>query len=148
MPEFTFGIPDFAARPVSRRVRILFKQAIIADTHDAKLLTQRGTQPQMFVPLAHVQAGLLMPGSKGTEATPRGPLTYYSIFLNGASAENAAWAYETPEGDMTVLSGHIAFDPAVVQIEVAEDASASRELSREDTSSTTTGMAASEAAPD
>lgn len=43
----------------------------------------------------------------------KGEASYYSVSVEGTSAENVAWQYKTPSSDAANIKDHVAFYPAV-----------------------------------
>jgi uncharacterized protein (DUF427 family) len=116
MQQFTFGIPKIGVRPVSRRVRIAFNGVVLADSSEALLLEKKGHKPELYVPKGHVMEGALVPAEGPDEARD-----FYDLEAQGKIAPRAAWSLKTPADETAELEGHVAFDPAQVEITVDEE---------------------------
>lgn len=53
-------------------------------------------------------------GTDHTTACPwKGRASYYSVTVDGETADNAAWTYESPKEAAAEIEGHVAFYPVV-----------------------------------
>jgi uncharacterized protein (DUF427 family) len=97
-----------------RRVRVRFASATIADTLRALTLKEKGYQPVQYVPRADVKMSALTASSHRTHCPYKGDASYFTVTVNGRSAENAAWSYEAPFPAMRAIKNHLAFYPSRV----------------------------------
>jgi uncharacterized protein (DUF427 family) len=91
-----------------RRVRALFADQIVLDSHHAKLLHESNLLPQLYVPRADVNEELLEPTSHRTHCPFKGDAEYYSVRAGDRVAENAVWSYPAPTDDASWLAGYLA----------------------------------------
>ncbi|HJS30267.1 MAG TPA: DUF427 domain-containing protein [Anaerolineales bacterium] len=94
--------------PTLRWVRVIFGGQTIADSRNALLLRQYGPGrlPTYFIPQADVQMKLLAPG---TRQDLNGFLRFWNVQAGGRAAENGAWGYEDPAGELAELRDHLSF---------------------------------------
>ena len=102
-------------KPAGRRVRILFKGRVIADSASASRLIEIGRDfydPVLYVPQQDVQADLSAVEGKSTHCPLKGDASYLSL-----DGEEVAWTYDRPLESSAMLKGLVAFyaDKVVVE---------------------------------
>ena len=102
----------------SRRVRVTLDGATIAESARVKLLFETGLAPRVYVPRADVVAGLLSPAEKRTTCPYKGEATYWNV----GDVADGAWSYEFPLPESLGIRGHLSFDGAGIEVELAEPA--------------------------
>ena len=99
--------------PETRRVRVTFAGAVIADSSASVRCEETGHGPVHYVPEKDVRLDLLRPTGHKTYCPFKGDCSYWTITVAGAGAdkqsENAVWAYRAPYDEATGLAGHYAF---------------------------------------
>jgi uncharacterized protein (DUF427 family) len=95
-------------RPAGVRVRILAQGELIADTRDAFLLEETGYRPVYYVPRKDVRMERLARSRHRTHCPFKGEASYFSL---AGGAENAAWSYEDPYDEVSVIKDLLAFYP-------------------------------------
>jgi uncharacterized protein (DUF427 family) len=103
--------------PTSRAVRVTLDGETIAESTNAKLLFETGIAPRVYVPREDVSAELTE-SSKRTTCPYKGEATYWNV----GGAPDAAWSYETPLRESEDVAGHLSFDGAGVEVELAAPA--------------------------
>jgi uncharacterized protein (DUF427 family) len=103
--------------PVGRRVQISFGDRVIVDTEAALELRESSYPPVLYVPLADVDADVLVPSSHETYCPYKGDASYYSLRDGDREATDAVWAYVTPYDAVSPIAGHVAFYRQHVTIE-------------------------------
>ncbi len=78
------------------RVRAVIAGHTVLDTVRAKLLYETAIPPRLYAPLEDFDAALLSRTDHSTHCPFKGDASYWSLGVNGASRENAVWAYEAP----------------------------------------------------
>ena len=113
--------PGFAAHPdyridlvpETRRVRVEFAGATIADSTRAIRLEEEGHQPVHYIPEGDVRLDLLQPTAHHTRCPYKGECSYWTIEVPQAGtvkrSENAVWAYLDPYDEMQAIGRHYAF---------------------------------------
>jgi len=95
--------------PNAKRVVVTFAGREIANSTHA-LTMKESTHPAVhYIPREDVDLSLLERTTHGSHCPYKGDATYYSINVDGRSAENAAWTYEAPFPAMAPIKGHLAF---------------------------------------
>ena len=97
--------------PNGNRVRVSFAGQVIADSARALTLQEAGYRPVHYIPRADADMSLLKPTSHATHCPYKGDASYFSIFVNGRSADNAVWSYEQPFPAMAEIAFYLAFYP-------------------------------------
>jgi uncharacterized protein (DUF427 family) len=107
------GTPDhpIAIGPAGSRIRVTFAGHVVADSSEALMLTEASYAPVYYVPPEHVDFTVLERSSHRTRCPYKGDAAYYSIRLEGRTAENAVWCYEHPLEAVSAIAGYLAFYP-------------------------------------
>lgn len=96
--------------PETRRVRVTFGGAVIADSNAAIRVEETGHGPVHYVPAKDVRLELLQPTDHKSYCPFKGDCSYWSIEASaGKRAENAVWGYQAPYDEAKGLAGHYAF---------------------------------------
>jgi uncharacterized protein (DUF427 family) len=115
--------PGFASRsdyrvdllPESRRVRVVFAGATIADSSAALRVEETGHSPVHYLPEKDVRLDLMRPTEHHTRCPYKGEASYWTIEVPAGGAvrrsENAVWAYPSPYDEVAGLAGYYAFYP-------------------------------------
>jgi uncharacterized protein (DUF427 family) len=97
----------------SRPVTVTAGGDTIARSEHPLMLFETGLPARPYLLRADVSAPLTRSPTR-TACPYKGEATYWSL----PQIEDAAWSYETPLPEAAAIAGHIAFDPAVVDVEV------------------------------
>ena len=100
--------------PDTRRVRVSFAGAVIADSSATVRCEETGHGPVFYFPEKDVRLDLLRPTDHKTYCPFKGDCSYWTIEAGGKQAENAVWGYQAPYDEATGLEGHYAFYPSRV----------------------------------
>jgi uncharacterized protein (DUF427 family) len=95
--------------PETRRVRVTFAGAVVADSGAALRVEETGHGPVHYLPEKDVRLDLLRPTGHHTYCPFKGDCSYWTIDAGGKAAENAVWAYQAPYDEAHGLAGHYAF---------------------------------------
>lgn len=108
----------YSVQPIDRRVRVRYGSFTLVDTNEAKLFHEGGNRAVVFVPRKHLPVEFLHDG--GRVGAPRSgqPVRYWDFSVGVQTAENGAWSFEQPQGELAVLAGYVAFDTTQVTLEV------------------------------
>ena len=113
--------PGFADRPdyrvdlvpETRRVRVEFGGAVIADSSAALRVEETGHAPVHYLPKRDVRLDLLRPTDHHTRCPFKGEASYWTIEVpDGGTvrrSENAAWGYPAPYDEVAGLADYVAF---------------------------------------
>jgi uncharacterized protein (DUF427 family) len=97
-----------------KRVRVLFNGRIVADTKRALTLKEASLPPVQYVPREDVDMTIFTRTSHRTHCPYKGDASYYSLKVDGRTAENGVWTYETPYPAVASIKEHLAFYPSRV----------------------------------
>ena len=95
----------------ANRVRVTFAGKVIAETTRALTLNEAGYTAVHYIPRADVAMGLLKPTAHASHCPHKGDANYFSISIDGRTADNAVWSYEQPFPAMAEIAGYLAFYP-------------------------------------
>jgi uncharacterized protein (DUF427 family) len=107
-----------AVEPTDRPVVVTFHDAVIASTKRALRLDEKGHDPVFYVPMADVEQAFLEKTATQTTCPFKGEASYWSISAEGAGAQDAIWAYESPREGVEAIAGHMAFDRRYFRVNV------------------------------
>jgi len=98
-----------ALRRCGKRVRILLRGEVLADTTAALCVLETSHPPTYYLPPADVDMRYLkeVPGTSVCEW--KGMASYYDIDCNGEIYPRVAWTYHHPAPSYLELEDHIAF---------------------------------------
>jgi uncharacterized protein (DUF427 family) len=88
------------------RVRAVVAGRTVLDTTRGKLLYETGIGPRFYAPFEDFDLEALARTDHSTHCPFKGDATYWSLNVNGASRENAVWAYESPLEEAAWLGGY------------------------------------------
>jgi uncharacterized protein (DUF427 family) len=93
-----------------RRVRAVFGGEIVLDTRNGMLLHETDLMPQLYVPETDVRDDLVTATDHSTHCPYKGDASYWSVRAGDRTAENAVWAYESPNEQAEWLRGYRGLD--------------------------------------
>lgn len=100
-----------AITPNPKRVRVHFNGRVIADTTHALILHEANLPPVQYLPREDADMSLLERSQHGTHCPYKNNAAYYSIRVDGCTAENAVWTYEEPYPAVAAIKEYLAFYP-------------------------------------
>ena len=103
-----------AIAPNPNRVRVVFNRHVVADTIRALTLDEAGHPPVHYIPRADADMSRLERTPHATHCPYKGDAAYYTIRVDGRSAQNAVWTYEQPLAGVAAIKDHLAFYPGRV----------------------------------
>ncbi len=105
--------PDhpITVEPSGKRVTVKFAGRTIVDTTGALTLREASYPPVYYIPIGDVAPGVLERTTHHTHCPYKGDASYFSIKVDGKTAENAVWSYENPFPAMAGIKGYVAFYP-------------------------------------
>jgi uncharacterized protein (DUF427 family) len=95
----------------ANRVRVIFGDTVIADTARALTLNKAGYAPVHYIACADVVMKLLTPTAHASHCPYKGDANYFSISIDGRTADNPVWSYEQPFPAMAEITSYLAFYP-------------------------------------
>ncbi|MAN81296.1 MAG: hypothetical protein CMM77_12240 [Rhodospirillaceae bacterium] len=108
---------DLSLTPAGKTVVATVGGEVIAESAIAQVLKEGAYAPMYYFPKADVRMDALTPSTKSTLCPHKGTANYWTVSAGGRTAEDAAWAYETPPAGLEAMAGHIAFYPFVAKVE-------------------------------
>ena len=103
--------PEHRVHVAPAGVRVTFNGEVIADTRDAIKLEESGYSPVYYVPRQDVKMQYLARTEHRTYCPFKGHASYYMLSLRQRTEQNAAWSYEQPYDEMSVIRERFAFYP-------------------------------------
>lgn len=103
-PDHPIAVCDCPARVVVR-----FAGRIVADSRRALAMREAAYAPVLYVPRDDVAMALLRRTDHATHCPYKGDAAYYTITVEGTTADNAVWTYEAPFPAVAAIAGHLAF---------------------------------------
>jgi len=100
-----------SVKPAGARLRVFAQGELLADTRDALLLEESGYGPVYYVPRRDVRMERLARSQHRSHCPFKGEASYFSLAGGG---EDAAWSYEDPYDEVSVIKDHLAFYPQKV----------------------------------
>jgi uncharacterized protein (DUF427 family) len=97
--------------PHSGRVRVVFNGKVVADTARALTLTEATLPPVRYIPREDADMTAFERTSQSSHCPYKGDAAYYSLRVDGRTAENAVWTYETPYPAVAQIKEYLAFYP-------------------------------------
>jgi uncharacterized protein (DUF427 family) len=106
-------------QPSTERIVVRLGHTIIADTQHALTMREAAYPPVYYIPLADVDPSVLRPSTTTTYCPYKGDATYHSLTTNeDTHVPDALWTYRQPYPDVAPITGHVAFYPDKVQIDL------------------------------
>jgi len=92
--------------------RVIMNGTVIAESSDTKVV-----EGNHYFPPEAVKSDYFTETSHSTNCPWKGKASYYTISVDGETAENAAWVYPQPKDAAAEIKDHIAFYKGKVTIE-------------------------------
>ena len=105
--------PDhpIAITPNPHRVRVRLGGQVVAETTRALTLREASLPAVHYLPREDADMALLARTDHASHCPYKGDAAYYSVRVDGRTAENAVWTYENPYPAVAAIAGHLAFYP-------------------------------------
>ena len=100
--------------PCTRRVRIVHRGVVIADSTRAFRVLETSHPPGIYVPSADVRTDLLEPASLTSVCEFKGRAAYWDLVVEGERVAEAAWSYPSPTRSFETIREHLSFYPGRV----------------------------------
>jgi uncharacterized protein (DUF427 family) len=104
-------------RPTDRDLVVRIGDRTVVDTDDTVIVFETTLAPRLYVHRDHVVGVELVRSDHVTYCNYKGYATYWDALVDGSAVERAAWSYEHPLPESTLLEGLLCFDPARVTVE-------------------------------
>lgn len=93
------------------RIKVMFNGTVVADTKQALVLKEGPLSPVNYIPREDVQLSYLHQTNHSTHCPFKGNASYFSLSVNGKTADNAIWTYETPIDAVAQIKDYVVFYP-------------------------------------
>jgi len=93
------------------RITVTFNGTVLADTQNALVLKEGPLPPANYIPREDVQMSYLQRTDYSTHCPFKGDASYFSVSVNGKTAENAVWTYEAPIDSVAQIKDYVVFYP-------------------------------------
>ena len=97
------------AEPSGRRLRIVHRGLVVADTVRAVRTLETSHPPTYYFPREDVMADALRPTPQRSTCEWKGRAIYYDVHAGGDAVQGAAWSYPSPTPAFESLRDHVAF---------------------------------------
>jgi uncharacterized protein (DUF427 family) len=97
--------------PNPNRVRVTFAGRVIADTTRALTLQEASYPAVQYIPREDATMDLLRRSDHSTHCPYKGDASYFTIAVDGRTADNAIWTYEQPFAAVADIANLLAFYP-------------------------------------
>jgi len=103
--------PDHTIRivPYPARLRVLWRNYVIADTTRAVILHEGSYPAVPYIPRADIDMTMLSKSPTTTHCPLKGDAIYFSLQSDDAFEQDIAWSYERPFPDVGPITGYLAF---------------------------------------
>ncbi len=92
-----------------RRIRAVFQNETIADSSKVLVMHETRLASVFYFPREDVRMDLLTKSDQHTHCPFKGNASYWTIQVDSQSAENAAWSYEDPYDESSIVKEYVAF---------------------------------------
>jgi uncharacterized protein (DUF427 family) len=94
-----------------RHIQVIFNGQTIADSPRTRRVLETSHPPTYYLPPEDVRMEDFVSSTRRTVCEWKGQAVYYSIVVDGRTAENAAWSYPEPTAPFASIRGYIAIYP-------------------------------------
>ena len=91
------------------RLKVSFNGTVIADSQMALILREGPLPPANYIPREDVQMARLKRTEHSTHCPFKGDASYFSVSVDGKTAENAVWTYENPINSVAAIKNYVSF---------------------------------------
>lgn len=88
--------------------------AIVASSHDAKIMYETRLPPAVYFPLEDVRAMLIDNPDHRTFCPFKGTASYWDVQIDGETLEKGAWCYRSALPESQEIEGYVGFMPGVL----------------------------------
>ncbi|CAM6043754.1 unnamed protein product [Sphagnum compactum] len=94
---------------VPERVKIVFNSKVIADTTSAYRVLETSHPPVYYIPQKDIKMEYVRKAAGSSFCEWKGNATYWSVNVDGRSAEKVGWSYEEPTSQFLPIRSYLAF---------------------------------------
>jgi uncharacterized protein (DUF427 family) len=104
----------------SRHIRVVVDGAVVADSHQPRVLFETGLPPRYYLPLSDVRLDLLIPSSTQTHCPYKGMANYWSLQVGDKRYDDFVWIYRAPFPESQKIAGLASFYNEKVDLYIDE----------------------------
>lgn len=97
------------AKPTQRRLKIVYRGFIIADTQNGIRTLETSHPPSYYFPPDAISPFVLKPTRRRSFCEWKGEAIYFDVLVLGETLRDVAWSYPDPNPAFRSLRDHIAF---------------------------------------
>jgi uncharacterized protein (DUF427 family) len=97
------------AEPCARRLRIVHRGVVIADTREGIRTLETSHPPSYYFPPSDIAPNVLRPSSRRSVCEWKGEAAYFDIVVGDEKHREVAWSYPDPHLGFQSLRDYIAF---------------------------------------
>jgi uncharacterized protein (DUF427 family) len=105
---WSYPRPAVAER-CQRRLRIVHRDLVIADTHEGMRTLETSHPPSYYFPPDAIAPLVLQPSRRRSFCEWKGEAIYFDVFVRGETLRDVAWSYPDPSPAFKSLRNHVAF---------------------------------------
>jgi uncharacterized protein (DUF427 family) len=90
-------------------IRLRFGGVLIAETRNAYRVLETSHPPTYYLPMQDIAAKYLKKAQGESHCEWKGTALYFSLAVDGKTAERAAWYYPNPTPAFAAIKNHVAF---------------------------------------
>lgn len=98
----------------NKHIQVTFNSVVIADTHRAVRMLETSHPPVYYIPPEDAQMQYFEITQRRTYCEFKGGASYYTISVNGKTAENAGWFYAKPTAGFEIIANYFALYSGVM----------------------------------
>jgi uncharacterized protein (DUF427 family) len=95
--------------PTNKRIRIVFNGVNIVDSTNACRVLETSHPPVYYIPQSDIQMAHIKMAEGRSYCEFKGAATYWTVEVNGKTAEKAAWSYAKPLPGFEAIRDYLAF---------------------------------------
>jgi uncharacterized protein (DUF427 family) len=95
--------------PTSKHIRVIFNGVLIVETTHAQRVLETSHPPTYYIPREDIRLEYLTRTPHVSYCEFKGEASYWNVRVNGKSALDCAWSYESPSKGFEAITGHLAF---------------------------------------
>ncbi|MGB3353602.1 MAG: DUF427 domain-containing protein [Mycobacterium sp.] len=103
-------------RPTTRGLRVDVADTTLVDTVDTVILFETALPPRLYVDPSLVRTELLRRSPTTSYCNYKGFATYWSVTVDGAVVDDAAWSYDEPLPESLPIKGMLSFDETKLDV--------------------------------
>ena len=91
------------------KVKVRFNGTLVAESRRAVIMRETRYAPVYYIPRDDIRMDLMARNDHRTHCPFKGNASYWTLTVDGKTAENVAWSYEDPLPEAAPICGFMAF---------------------------------------